>query len=155
MSKLIDTFSTCKQITEWIDPWDARLEKATGETAPNQGCTVRHGFWAPRSEWVTVKQEVQRIVLPELAGTALAPCVKGNEDWFSVRFVLPDIDFLASSFPVKEQTTFATNEGSTCWAAVALCGDSIGLGVFARELPQGSIALAVQPVMDEVFEALL
>lgn len=159
MSEILNKLNAAQNITEWLDPHDERLAAATGEAAPNSGCAVREGWLCPEEEFNLVAQAVKRVLVPQEVSAWSVATFDGDLDWNRVNLKFVDARDLPACFPVNERThIFDRRDGSRAWAAVALCGRTIGLAVFASEIDkqEGTEAIMkVQPVPQEVFAQLI
>ncbi len=164
MITFLDRLISCEQITEWVDPNDARLVAATGEKAPNGGGNVRDAWeLSSKQEGVSVAREVGRLIIGDastlLGEVSVAFTVhpshikRGWEGTGSVSVGFTDSRDWVNRFPTERSQIF-NREGRQAWAAVALCSNQIGLAVFGMENKDGGVDARVQVVPDDVFEAI-
>ena len=160
-----ERLAACEKITEWLDPYDARLVIATGDKAPNGGGNVRD-FWelSSKQEEAAVAREVGRLIIGHAAtlrGEANVAFVghpwyiqRGLEGIGTVTAGFTHPDDWANRFPTDRARIF-NREGRQAWAAVALCRDQLGLAVFGMENLNGGVNARVQVVPNDIFESIL
>ena len=146
----------CEKITEWLDPHSERLVQATGRNAPNPG-TLREGWCVEENEWPLLASEVERLLIPKVLGIVALAEVRGDLDNNRVVLSVPSLNTWATCFPVNNNTNVLTRpNGTRSWAAVGMCGETIGLAVFASErIGWPSIEVRIQPVIEDIFDKII
>ena len=167
MSEMINRLARCEQVTEWISLFDERLVRATGQPSPNRGGGLREN-WKCISSPLRLEAEIARLLIPshvELDGEA---SVKFDETPrhgdISNRVLLnfcTEIDWL-KCFPLGSDSQIPDfDDDFRAWAGLAMCGEVMGLAVFATEQMDEqlrtvqSIQARVQPVPMEVFGRIM
>ncbi len=150
MSETLHKLARCQRITEWLTPHDPRLVAATGQPAPNPGGNVRMGWDMAASDWPRLETEVRRLVVPRALGTRVLSHIEADE--YTDRLVL---DFTSKAdlercVPLTDKNAIFKRSGRQAWAAIALCGNVLGLAVFAQELEGGAAQARIQPVPSRV-----
>lgn len=153
-----------EHITEWLDPYDHRLEVATGDTAPNSGGGLREPWDVhPESEFL-IAYEVTRLLVPT---DTLLPI-----DIVRVEFVhssdgrptdpgrgtivlrTPNTESYGQHLPIRDRTEVVSPRfGRLGWAGLAL-SQMIGLAVFTKQIDDQITETRVQRVPDAIFRAL-
>jgi hypothetical protein len=156
MSKILESLAACELVTEWVSPWDIRLETITGEQPPNRGCLVREDWWLDgESEFPTLATALKRIIVPPMLDKRATAQVTGNLDWNRVILHLRDQSDWAECFPTEDHTEVRTQDGLRAWAGIGLCDKFLGLAVFSQELISGIVEARVQKVPDDIFDQII
>lgn len=149
MCEILNQLKASSAIIEWIDPWDTRLERATGRPAPQKGGVDRMEFEVHEYEWPELASAISRLIIPESVIPQTPATVIGTEDWNRVVLELPTTETWAECFPANDQTNILTVDGLKRWAAVGITDNQVGISVFAAETPEHSVVAKIQSIPDE------
>lgn len=157
---MIERLACCERVTEWISLFDERLVRATGQPSPNGGARLREN-WDEVSSPIRLEAEIARLLIPSHVELDREVSVKFHEtEWkgFVTSRVLLDFctetDWLRC-FPLGSDSQVPDDEADfKAWAGVAMCGDVMGLAVFASQ-QDSSVQARVQPVPIEVFGRII
>lgn len=158
MSEILIKLAACEQITEWVVPADKRILRATNQPRPSGGMggMLRKEWSADKSEWPLLEEQVKRLIVPIAIGKRAIAEMDGDEDWNRLRLTVSNRKVWNECFPAGSKTEiFKTEEGQQAWAAVALCGNILGLAVFAQETSGTTIQARIQPVPEEIFQRII
>ncbi|HSH18075.1 MAG TPA: hypothetical protein VK978_01690 [Candidatus Saccharimonadales bacterium] len=166
MSETLEKLAACKRITEWVNPWDKRLEEIAGIPVPKAGGNIRE-MWelTDAAEEQAVAQHVGRLLVPAKLPLHGEISARFNNHLFvdgpdmgegngNVELEFADMKDWAACFPVHNKTEIFQQHGKRVWAAVALSERVVGLAIFAVEQKKGSVFARVQRVPDEDLERL-
>lgn len=162
MSEILKRLASCERVTEWIDPWDKRLIRATGEAPPNGGANVRAAWHLDHDAQTIVSQLVGRLLVPDSVnlrgrlkiGFDELPGYAHSRGTVVLEFSAKD-DW-AQCFPVGDKTQiFKTAEGLPAWAGLAVCDTLVGLAVFSCETEDDGVQARIQPVPENIFQKII
>lgn len=164
----IEQLASCEKITEWVNLNDLRLVEATGEPAPNRGKSLREN-WRPELLAKDLELEIARLLVP--SNVTLAQPITAAfdaDEWRGETRSRVFVNFASEEdwlqcFPLGDTSRLPTSDDDWhAWAGVALCGNVLGLGVFAEELFKDTVSwegagvqARVQPVPEAIFQRIV